>query len=196
VKKLSLALILGAAAVGGIAASAWWLLDRPPKPLISYRDLTLGMSMPEVFYTKGPPTNVEEDDVDQTFGRWSKKVLSVSDIEKQPNKNDVKDYFDWDYEDGTSPYRIDVAFSPKTRTVSKIGCYVNSASFSSGECSLLGLSAGSSEEAVRKKLGRPSQESIDGVTKVMTYNGLDLTVFLTKQKAYMFVIGHDSNDAK
>jgi len=151
-----------------------------PKAQFQYCDLDLGMSMEEVIYIKGEPTFVLGEESNDPIFR-GREVIAV---EKLLGMKGVKNYLDWQYENPKSSSRIDVYFSTKTNKISTIGCY----SKGIGECNILGIYSGMSEDAVFDILGKPEHVKIDGVTKIIEYPHLNLTLYLSHKTVYMIKI--------
>jgi hypothetical protein len=129
------------------------------------------MTMPEVEYVMGYPPYVKGSEGE---GGWrGRRVLDTSkDLEKGQH---IEDYSSWSFD------QIDVDFDGTTKTVNEIAC--NSIE-KMGCPALLGLQDGLSEEAVFKRLGKPSYEQIDGVTKTVEYESLGTWFYLAKNKIY------------
>jgi hypothetical protein len=53
---------------------------------------------------------------------------------------------------------------------------------------LLCVNIGDTEGDVKSALGQPSLEELSGVTKTITYDKLNVRLYLTKQKVYMIKV--------
>jgi hypothetical protein len=132
-------------------------------------------------------------------GEWggSQPVYTVgADKEDQnamPKGSKADDYDEWVYEEANPNVRLTVEFS-KSSIVKSLNLYSNSEK-SYGWTRIAGIGFGDSEEEIIR-LGAPSNQTLDGVTKTIEYADLGLKVWLTKGKAYMVQIqGTPQNDS-
>jgi outer membrane protein assembly factor BamE (lipoprotein component of BamABCDE complex) len=167
----ALASIVGLTALAVFSYSEFESIPRRPN---DYADLTIGMTMDQVQYIKGSPSDVLDDDPRGGF----RMVRAVKDIKADKK---VQDYRSWQFSDATSS-RLDVEFDPASKKLRQIACY----SSDSYSCpALVGVNDGTDEDTVVKKLGRPSSEKILGPTKLIEYEPLGVWYYLAKQKVYM-----------
>jgi hypothetical protein len=129
-----------------------------PKRVTTYADISLGDTKANVRYAKGEPTDVL---VDETTGKFPfpgvRTDIKLSDI---PSGKQLTDYRYWDYDSAESG-PIDVDFSRGSQRVIRVFCYAGTLPGSARSCpSLLGVSAGATEEEVVKRLGTPSKSEI------------------------------------
>ena len=146
-----------------------------PTRQTGYADLKLGMTMGEVQYVKGPPTDVV-----------SLPGLEVIPVKFLNSDKRIEKYTAWMYDKPQGEdYRIDVSFDPKTKRLKYIACF----SQGSFNCpSLFGIDDGTSEKRLLETLGDPSKQSLDGVTKTMSYDKLHTRFLLSRQKVFMLTV--------
>jgi len=153
--------------------------------LSAFRNIHLGDSREEVTYRLGMPTQVNGPPEKGEFGWWQ-KVYSVNaatnDLDAMPANTKVQDYEEWSYEEPNSQTRFTVKFN-KTGVVGSLELYCDS-SVRYGWGPVAGIRCGDSEEEIRR-LGEPTRQKIDGVSKTIEYSDLGLEVILSKGKAYM-----------
>lgn len=150
-----------------------------PQLTTEYADISLGDSMAEVRYAKGVPTDVMEPDADNRLRGW---LLNIP-VAELPKGKQVTDYLDWSY-DSEYQGRIDVKFSPESKSVIRVLCY----SSKGRSCdSLVGVSSGSSEAHILDRLGEPSSTEIDSASGVKTlrYSQFNATYLLQERQVYM-----------
>jgi len=95
---------------------------------------------------------------------------------------DIEDYSEWAFDQANQNFRIDVNFDVTTKTVNKIACYSKKVM----SCPpLIGIDDGMSEETIIERLGKPSQQYLDGVAKKIEYKDLGVWFYLTKKTIYM-----------
>ena len=141
------------------------------------------MTMAEVKYVKGYPTDVLENPGTKVADAPNlpslyRLVLPTKEFEKDQR---VEDYSSWQYEQPDGKNRIDVDFGAPGGTVKGIAC------FSTGTTNcpvLLGIRDGTSEEVVVEKLGTPSRAQIDDVTKKIECDSFNTRFYLKKRKVY------------
>ena len=94
----------------------------------------------------------------------------------------IEDYSTWTFDQDNQIFRIDVDFDVTTKTVNKIACYSQKVM----SCPpLIGIDDGMSEETIIERLGKPSQQYLDGVAKKIEYKDLAVWFYLTKKTIYM-----------
>jgi hypothetical protein len=153
-------------------------------------DIHIGDSREEVKYRLGFPQNVlgPMEEVPE-LGR-SQLVYTVFGADNDPNKmpstTKVEDYDEWVYE---QPYKANARLTVK---FNKAG-FVESLSLYSdnkkpyGWGAIAGLNSGDSENKVLR-LGQPSSQNLDGVSKTIEYRDIGIAVTLSKGRAYMITI--------
>jgi len=174
---LALGSLMLMGAIIGTGIFVYNTVKSTPSKQFGYFDLKIGMSMPEVQYVKGDPTNVLEAEIKD----GGQAVVPVNAL-KQGDK--IENYWFWAYElnDGL---RLDVVFDKKTKRLLEIACYSRGAN----ECPpLLGISDGTNEDDLVAKLGHPTREKMDGSAKVMDYDKLGAHFYLTKKQVYMMTV--------
>lgn len=191
-KKVLLASLTALLAI--FVYGSYQFISNRPKAVVKYEGIALGMKMDEVMYVLGYPPEVlfKDDDYEVKFpngevmkGKWlihaTKKAVDSS-------KNGAKDYLYWQYPiqpHASSSRRIDVEFDKVTKEVRSIGCYVDDKAWVSvGSCFVNGIQALDSEESVIDKLGKPTFERIDGVTKNIKYSNLNMSIYLVRKNVY------------
>lgn len=156
--------------------------------LSTFHNVHLGDSREEVTYRLGVPTHVYGLPEKGDYGWWQ-NVYSVNagtnDLDAMPANTNVRDYDDWSYEEANNPMRLTVKFK-KTGVVGSLELYCDS-SIRRGWGPVAGICCGDSEEDVRR-LGEPTRQKIDGVSKTIEYRDLGLELTLSKGKAYMIRI--------
>jgi hypothetical protein len=181
-KALGALLLLGTLSAGAVYA----YLEYPEKPgrQEAYVGLKLGSTMQEVLYAKGMPSSVL--DADQKLANGFYTVVAA---DKIPKGKTVQDYANWEYEAATtSDGRVSVAFAIGSNRVRAIGCY----SRTRYACpALVGIGPDDDEQSVLLKLGKPSDERLDGVTKSIEYPQFNLKFYLEKRRVYWLqVVDH------
>jgi hypothetical protein len=170
--------------------AAYQYISSRPKAVVKYEGIALSMKMNEVMYVLGyPPVVLFDDDKEVKLangevmkGNW---LLHATKKDIESSKNGVKDYLYWHYPVSSSSKRIDVEFDKATKEVKSIGCYVdNKAWVPLDACAINGIKAMDSEEVVTDRLGKPTFERIDGVTKNIKYSNLNMSIYLEQKNAY------------
>ena len=201
---IALVSALALVALGVISVVVYERIPDTPQKQTGYADLRLGMTMAEVKYAKGYPTGVLENPGKET-GDLLKPNAAMSDpppfdpskpFIREPapptgyrvvlptkalkNAQRVEDYRSWEYEQ--ADHRIDVDFDAATGMLREIACF----SRHTMNCPpLLGIQDGTSEDILVQKLGKPSNQKIDGVTKKINYSDLGVWFNLEQRKVYM-----------
>lgn len=143
----------------------------------------IGDSRDEVKYRLGFPPEVLGPVGSFSFG--GQRVYKVSgkadDINKMPSTTKVEDYFEWVYEEPNSRVRLTIEFN-KSGFVESLNLYSDSNN-RYGWGPVAGIYCGDSEEDVLR-LGAPSKQNLDGVSKTIEFSELGLVVTLSKGKAY------------
>lgn len=118
-----------------------------------------------------------------SFGGRSRQLLSVqakeNDVNKMPAGSKVEDFDEWMY-DGVSLNYMTVAFN-KSGTVESIKLLSLD---KPGWGPVAGLYSDDTEETVLR-LGEPSRQYFEGVSKTIEYDDLGLEITLSQGKAYM-----------
>jgi hypothetical protein len=164
-----------------------------PKPVTEFERVTLGMAMDEVMYNLGYPEDMLYEDTitkKPSFikGKW---LAYATKEERDKNKTGARDYLYWQYpsKNTKDTKRIDVEFDTDTKKVVSIGCYVQSNAWvSPNTCAINGIQALDTEEIIVGKLGKPSKEVIDGITKTMQYEKYNMEINLEQRYAYYIVV--------
>jgi hypothetical protein len=162
-----------------------------PHRATAYADLRLGMSMAEVKYVKGYPTDVLENLGEESGDtKGFRRVIAVTELK---NGQKVEHYATWEYAQTDQKHRIEVDFD-NIGTLNQIACF----SQDTTNCPILfGIRDGTSENALLEKLGNPTNEEIDGVTKRIEYQQLGAWFYLEKKKVYMIgVVGNAAPPCK
>jgi hypothetical protein len=171
--------LFGAACVGAVYVWDW--LPTPVTRQTEYVGLRLGMPPDEVMYVKGYPPVVLAEEVNDPA--W-KGFFSVIETKSLENGKSVKDYRNWSYNAVES--NLNVAFNDSMTAVTAIQCYSSDMLARCPE--LVGVRDGAIERDVLRRLGKPSQSKIEGVTKSMTYDDLGIKLWLEKEQVYMLEI--------
>jgi hypothetical protein len=162
----------------------------------SYLGISLNSSMDEVKYALGVPSEVLFKD-DKPFkladGTTIKDSLVVATKDEIRAKNGVNNFFYWQY--NLPEYRIDVSFDSNLKKVISIGCYVaNSSSYKPKNCEIGGFNVKADEASILEKLGKPERDEINGVTKTLFYNQLNLQLIFEKKQLYYIIVGAPNKD--
>lgn len=187
--KTSFAAVLVLLAVAG---GAYWYLGRPLQQT-SYYGIALSDGKSEVQYKLGVPPHAVGPPGTGSGWRAAPLVYDVdgdpaTDKSALPRGQNFSDFDEWSY---TAPSgtggRLDVSFDPETKKVWEIACF--SSTVERGSCnSAAGVNIGDTEGDVKSALGQPSLEELSGVTKTITYDKLNVRLYLTKQKVYMIKV--------
>jgi hypothetical protein len=102
-----------------------------------------------------------------------------------PSTTKVEDYDEWAYEEPYSNVRLTVEFN-KFGFVESLNLY-SDRNKPNGWRAIAGLYSGDSEDKVLR-LGQPSRQKLDGVSKTIEYRDIGIVVTLTKGRAYMITI--------
>lgn len=164
------------------------------KRVEEFMGVRIGMTKQEVTYILGFP-EFYTDSTSTNFIQTKNKSQSfdVADIQQLQESLNLSN--EWSYLGGVNTlysFRTHVVFSQNGRKVNRIYCYTNkdNAYVSPNTCPLYGLSLMMSEEEMYAKLGKPTYEEIDGLTKQVTYEKLGLDVSLSKKKIYMIELSN------
>jgi len=113
--------------------------------------------------------------------------MSAADLQKL--KKGPKDFDEWVYERGGT--RLEVTFDGNGH-VREIGCYQNpprTTLFDGPECVVNRIRLSTQEAEVKRVLGSPTTESIDGVSKTLTYKSLNMKLIFIRKSLYYIIIG-------
>ncbi|MDB6121838.1 MAG: hypothetical protein JWQ71_831, partial [Pedosphaera sp.] len=147
--------------------------------------ISIGDSREEVKYRLGFPKEVISNEEYKGFN-WVYTVNApTNDVNRMPQATKVEDYNEWIYEEASSNVRLTVEFN-KSNLVESLNLYSRDY-VSFGWRSVAGLSSGDSEDKVRR-LGAPSHQILNGVSKTIEYDDLGIAVTLSKGRAYMISI--------
>ena len=190
--RIALAAASAVAALGAVAgAYCYW--RTVPTPQATYYGVELGRdTKAEINYKLGNPDHVVGQR--ETSGEWKgfARVFTVNakpdDKNALPLGKDFEAYDEWEYAQGEDGSGLSVSFSNSSGKVNEVRCY--SMGTVPGACeALMGIQIGDSEEGVRRRLGPPTDASIEGPTKTLVYQGLHVMLILTKQRVYGMAIG-------
>lgn len=154
--------------------------SRPTKQT-TYYGVSLGNSQEEVQYVMGQPSSVGEKDKDPIFaGTFFEWAFNSTRTGKIPANKKIFDYDEWSYDLGDNDPRIhiDIVFAPDSKRVKEIDCFSSDKTYCQP---ILGISTGTSEEAVVKKLGKATKESLEFGVKTMLYCDLNIKIYLEKK---------------
>ena len=158
--------------------------------LRNYAGVTLGVTRGEVRYRLGSPPVVFGKASDDPTGPWGKyqPVYFVDPkrdpINQLPKGTTDEDYDEWSYEP-SDVSSINVKFDTKSNRVISVGCFDFSLTHS--DCPpLLGVISGASEEALLKRLGKPTREVLDQEAKTVHYDDLGAAFVLKRSRVYGF----------
>jgi hypothetical protein len=171
-------------ALGVVGAFVYEKVRNMPRKQTAYAELVLGMTMPEVKYVKGYPPHVVKDapkepDPKDVWWQYPRVLDTLKDLKEGQH---IEDYSTWTFDQDNQNFRIDVDFNVATKTVNKIACYSQKAM----SCPpLIGIDDGMSEETIIERLGKPSHQHLDGVTREIEYKDLGVWFYLTKKTIYM-----------
>ncbi len=157
--------------------------------LTAVRGIHVGDSRDEVKYRLGFPNDVLGAVIDDKEHKGFQLVYTVNaptnDVNRMPPTTKVEDYSEWVYEEASSNVRLTVEFN-KSGLVESLNLYSDSDK-PHGWGRVAGLYSGDSEDKVLK-LGPPSRQNIDGVSKTIEYRDLGLVVTLAKGRVYMVAL--------
>jgi hypothetical protein len=152
------------------------------------RGIHIGDSRDEVKYRLGFPPYVNGSVEQGEFGLW-KPVYTVlghdNDVNRMPSKTKVDDYYEWVYEEPYSNVRLTVEFN-SFGFVESLQLYSDNEK-GNGWRRIVGLNCGDSEDQVIR-IGHPSRQTLDGVSKKIEFRDIGVEVTLSKGRAYMILI--------
>jgi hypothetical protein len=153
----------------------------------SFMGVDLGMSKNQVIYVLGYPESILNNEEE-----W--KEIPNNEL-VSPESSLLQNSDEWSYSAGINRlyhYRIQPVFSSKTQSVISIYCYTgkNNDYISEETCPLYGLSLGKTEQYMYDKLGKPSDEEIDGLVKKVHYDDMGLEVHLAKKKIFLIKLSN------
>lgn len=165
--RLWLIALLAIVAVGGVVAWNWFVEQRriapvrPHEALGSYDGITLGMTMDAVIHAKGFPPSVFG--LPQSDGSGAPVDAPIH-LEPGPTPSS----YDWWRYDDSAAAHLDVFFSARTKTVSKITCSSQSRDDTCPH--IYGIAIGSREKDVRARIGAPESDDTDASgVKTLSY---------------------------
>lgn len=190
----------GVATVTGFQAAA--------RQLTSYDGVQLGVPRNEVRYRWGEPNSVhgQEEAVPDAPNGWAswRRVYYFTE-EADPSENKVNlvptgksadDFDGWSYArkaPTANPFNGSLEVEFERGRVKSVRCL----EFGEGEdfCEpVLGIAPGTTEERVRRRLGRPNSEELDSTgVKTLSYRDLGLTFLLTGGKVYAVELAGPQN---
>jgi hypothetical protein len=153
------------------------------------RGIHIGDSRDEVKYRLGFPKQVLGAVIDDKEFKGFQLVYLVdaptNDVNRMPPMTKVEDYNEWVYEEPYSHVRFTVEFN-KSGIVESLTLYSDNEN-GYGWRAIAGLNCGDSEDEVLR-LGEPSLQNLNGVSKTIEYRDIGIAVTLTKGRAYMVSI--------
>lgn len=173
----------------GVAGYTYLYLKSRPQQVVAFEGISLGDSKDSVFYALGPPSNVlfpAESSSSSDFWKRSPRVATKEEVSKA--KNNEKSFKLWAYD--RKETRLDVEFDDYGKVIS-IGCFQDPGEniwTSAGTCKVNGIEILDLEENVKKVLGAPDSESIEGVTKSVSYKKFNMRLFFSKKYLYYIVV--------
>jgi hypothetical protein len=189
--KISFAAVL--VLIAGASGAYYWYLHRPVQQT-SYYGVSLSDGKSEVQYKLGVPTYVYGPPETGTEFNGAQRVYRVdgdptTDKSALPRGQNFFSFDDWSYAAISSTGgRLEVWFEAKTKKVREIACYAHKVEPGSRN-SVAGVDIGDTEDHVKSALGVPSSEKLDGVTKTLVYDRLNIQLYLEKMKVYMIEVG-------
>jgi len=164
--------------------------------LSAVQDIHVGDIRNEVKYRLGFPTFVLRPPEKTDWG-WPQRILKVdgdrNDQNSMPPTKTVDDYNWWQFDDANSRISLTIEFN-ESGIVESIELYSKANNLRAWG-PIAGIYCGDSEKEILR-LGVPTKQSLDGVTKTIEYQDLGLIVTLTKGKAYMIKLtGLTTNNA-
>lgn len=156
-----------------------WIFNMPKKQN-SYESIKLGMSMKEVQYIKGQPKYIIKEKLPLTDYR------PTEDPNKLDEKNNIFNYPNWVFDiDGKY---INTDFDKPNGKIVAISCSIPptqkySDKGGAGCDPLSGITIGTSEDALKKRLGAPDDEKFSE-NKEIIFKKFNATFILSKQKVF------------
>lgn len=158
-----------------------WITSMPRKQ-DSYQGIKLGMSMKEVEYIRGRPTELSKQKMVSPQGYWA----SVKDPTKLDTGESIFDYPEWAFPEA-GKVTVDIDFDKPNGKVVSISCYQITDAIEDLNpyvCDpLSGIRVGTSEADLKKRLGTPDAEAIDN-TKEIVFRKYNARFILERQKVY------------
>jgi hypothetical protein len=173
--------------VSAIAYLAYQYFENRQTSQSKYYGLTFGMTMEEVILAKGLPTSIVSLETDPN-NPFMHRVIPIEDVPRKQNGKHIEDYLEWRYGVDNASRSIRAVFSPTTKSLYQIVCYIDSTRDVYDECRILGVSSGMSEESVLDKLGKPDNETNYESTKIIEYTDVGLKVYLRRNIVYMLTL--------
>lgn len=171
---LVVVLVVGFAGVWGY--NAW---ENRPQMQTGYYGVQLGMNANEVLYVLGQPSSVSEPPAKGEQG-WP-----ITKFEDIPKDKTIRDYISWFYEGDQVKPRVDIRFLLATKKVRAVACYATATQY----CHAVnGVGIGTTEEAVIKQLGEPSETKMQDTVKILKYKNQRVSFFLAQKAVYMIVV--------
>jgi hypothetical protein len=159
------------------------------------RNIHIGDSREEVTYRLGVPTFVLGAPEKGEYGWWQhvfKVNADKSDIDAMPSSTKIEGYGEWQYQEPNSPVSLTIEFN-KSGIVKSLQVYCDSSvRYAWGP--VAGIYCGDSEEEILR-LGKPSKQHLDGVSKTIEYRDIGVEVTLTKGIAYIIKIQGPQSEA-
>ena len=155
------------------------------KQLSVYNNISINDKQNRVVYLFGVPDNVLGPVEIGDFG-LSQRVYEVNGPEgnknNMPSGTKIEDYNEWVYEQKNSFNRFEIEFD-STGNVKIISCYSKNMNFSDWG-PIAGIYSGDNEEKILK-LGKPTFDTIEDVTRIVDYSDIGIKYYLSKGQVYM-----------
>jgi hypothetical protein len=171
-----------------LLALGYYFYSNLPKKIVQYEGLELGITANEVMYRKGMPTQVlGEPELDNKGEEWQTEHQVINSIKvENPNlevsSEKVLEYKYWHYDN----QGLTVKFDKPNGNVEDFTCY----SEKEHGCEKVNdLGMNSTETDVKKKLGKPSKETLDGLIKTIQYKNYNIEFYLKQEKVYQIRVG-------
>jgi hypothetical protein len=173
------------------AGYSWWRAR--PRPQTEYYGATFADGKAEIQYKLGSPDHVLDPTPISGLGPGWELILNVnSDPAKDKNSvpagTTIRDYDELEYDQVGDANSVTVSFRKSNSRVNEIKCIALHHDVA-GCKPVMGISVGTTEDELRQRLGQPTAEHLDGVTKSMLYRNLHLEFTLEKQRVYILAVG-------
>lgn len=155
-----------------------------PVKIEEYHGVKIGDKADDLIYKKGVPSEVlGPETYDKEFG-YSREVKKIESNNLGVEKEVLK--FEGWYIEITDNYSLAVYFNRPGGEVSSIVC--TSRGGREGCQSVNGVTIGTTEEDLTKKLGVADKENLEGRIKTAQYENLRLKFMLEKEKVYSIIV--------
>jgi len=198
-KKISIKFFLLLVLLIALVMAGYCFYMKLPQRLTHYQGLELGMTTSEVMYRKGEPSGVfttampsgvfkkkvgiEEEEIAE-FMSDKYEFRFIFDKHKIPKGSNVENYDEWYFMEKDS-HRLDVKFDVPNGNVVEIACYPR---IEYG-CEMVNdIGINSTEINVKKRLGKPSKEVLEGLVKSIEYKNYNIKFYLEKEKVRAIIL--------